>query len=315
MFKIGEVPSVQAGPVEHADFLEIECLRQSDRNASGGDLAAALGRLDDDAPEDRGESDTRMENILDEAYSELGCRAQHSGRSSHSYPFRVDEQARLLEFAKVRSRSGLYLFLLFATRINMRDGKIQGGIDGTALFEEICCEVAKSYWGDRADGMVFGTARRNGQDEVAAFPAAIKAMCNQLGECVDYYPQSGHSPKAKDGKLDVVVWKHFSDAKAGKLIGFGQCKTGTHWKNGLFELVPGNFCKKWVRTQPTVEPVRLFFMTSRVGHKDWYDCTVDGGILFDRCRILDYAPKMTHLKEKWIAWTRGAIRSQEMNPV
>ena len=79
MFKIGEVPSLQAGPIEHADFLELECLRQSDRNASGSDLAAALGRVDDDLPEDRARSDTRMENMVDEAFSELGYRAQQSG--------------------------------------------------------------------------------------------------------------------------------------------------------------------------------------------------------------------------------------------
>jgi len=61
MFKIGEVPSLQAGPIEHADFVELECLRQSDRNASGNDLAAALGRVDDDLPEDRGKSDPTRE--------------------------------------------------------------------------------------------------------------------------------------------------------------------------------------------------------------------------------------------------------------
>ena len=40
MFKIGHAPGVHAGPIEHADFLELECLRQSDRNASGADLRA-----------------------------------------------------------------------------------------------------------------------------------------------------------------------------------------------------------------------------------------------------------------------------------
>ena len=158
--------------------------------------------------------------------------------------------------------------------------------------------------------MVFGTARRNGVDEVGAFPSAVSAMCTRLREGVDYFPHSGSAPERQDGNLDVVVWKHFSDGKLGKLIGFGQCKTGTHWKNGLFEMMPSGFCHKWVRTLPIVEPVRLFFMTSRVRHTEWYDCSVDGGILFDRCRILDYAPKMAHLRDRWLTWTRAAIASQ-----
>jgi hypothetical protein len=312
MFKIGEAPSLQAGPVEHADFLELECLRQSDRNASGSDLAAALGRVDDDLPEDRPRSDTRMENVVDDAFSELDYRAQQSGGGPHVYPFSVSESARLLQLSGTKGNWGLYLFMLFATRMNMKDHKIQGGIDGTALFEEICCEVAKNYWGERADGMVFGTARRTGTSEVGAFPDAVNDLCKRLQEGVEFCSHSGFHPAAQDGNLDVVVWKHFTDGKHGKLVGFGQCKTGTHWKNGLFEMVPTGFCQKWVRTQPVVEPVRLYFMTSRLRHSEWYDCSVDGGILFDRCRILDYAPKMTTLKDRWLAWTRAAMKSQKI---
>lgn len=315
MFKIGEAPSLQAGPVEHADFLELECLRQSDRNASGSDLAAALGRVDDDLPEERSRSDVRMENIAEEAFSELVYREQQSGGGPHVYPFSVTESAKLLQFTGTKGNWGLYLFMLFATRMNMKNDRVQGGIDGTALFEEICCEVAKNYWGERADGMVFGTARRTGTSEVGSFPDAVNDLCKRLQEGVEYYEHSGSRPAAQDGNLDVVVWKHFTDGKHGKLVGFGQCKTGTHWKNGLFEMVPTGFCRKWVRTEPVVEPVRLYFMTSRLRHSEWYNCSVDGGILFDRCRILDYAPKMATLKDRWQTWTRAAMKSQKIRAI
>jgi len=187
MFKIGRVPSLQAGPIEHADFLELECLRQSDRNASGGDLAAALGRVDDDLPEERDESDIHTENYVRETFEELEYRSEHCGIGPHPYPFKVYGDSLFLEFTGSRNNWGLYIFLLFATRMNMRDDKVQGGIDGTALFEEICCEVAKAYWGNRSGGMVFGTARRNGDDEVGAFSTAVTAMCGHLGECGNYH--------------------------------------------------------------------------------------------------------------------------------
>ena len=44
MFKIGETPPFEANPIEHADFLELECLRQSDRSASGQQFSTASAR-------------------------------------------------------------------------------------------------------------------------------------------------------------------------------------------------------------------------------------------------------------------------------
>ena len=229
----------------------------------------------------------------------------------HVYPFSVNESARLLEFTGTKGNWGLYLFMLFATRMNMRDHKVQGGIDGTALFEEICCEVAKNYWGRGPMGWC--SAPRGGPAPTRSGHSRMRSMISASGfsEGVEYCSHSGFQPAAQDGNLDVVVWKHFTDGKHGKLVGFGQCKTGTHWKNGLFEMVPTGFCRKWVRTQPVVEPVRLYFMTSRLRHAEWYDCSVDGGILFDRCRILDYAPKMAHAERPLAGMDEGGHEKPE----
>src|SRR4029077_6469280 len=97
------------------------------------------------------------------------------------------------------------------------------------------------------------------------------------------------------------------DQRCGQLIGFGQCKTGTHWKNQLFELQPTGFYDKWVHTSAVVKPVRLMFLASRVRNHEWFDLGVDGGLLFDRCRILDFAPPMPALRSKWVAWTNAAL--------
>jgi hypothetical protein len=306
-FKICEVPSPNADPVEHADYLELECLRQSDRNASGGGLAAALSRIDDDLPEDRHDADERMEAIVEGAFDELENRSEHSGDGPYKYPFKVDAKDKLLEYFGKGGESELYLYMLLATRMNMQTDRSQGGINGTHLFEEICCEVAKHYWGHRTDGLVFGTARRLGDDEMGGFQQAVSDLCNRMGEGHDYHSHSGHAPTAQDGKLDIVVWKGFTDEREGQLIGFGQCKTGTHWGPGAFQLVPESFCTKWIRTRPAVIPVKLFFMTSRPRNTHWRDTCVDAGIVFDRCRTLDFAPKMATLEVKWTKWTRAAL--------
>jgi hypothetical protein len=307
MFKIGATPPLGAGAVEHADFLELECLRQSDRNASGEDLKAALSRIDDDMPQDRPISDQRLENIVEETFIELAARATHGGQGPHQYPFEVDEQGKLLKFARKHGRWDLYLFMLFATRMNMRDNRVQDTIDGTQVFEEICCEVAKNYLGERAEGLVFGTARRASNDEMVGFQNAVNNMCSGIGEGYCFFNHTQGRITSQDSNLDVVVWKHFNDHRAGKLVGFGQCKTGTHWDAGKFELVPNNFCKKWVRTQPILEPLRLYFITSRPHPSQWHECAVDAGIIFDRCRILDYAPKMANIRPRWQRWLTASI--------
>ena len=309
MFKLGNVPSPSADSLEHADFLEIECLRQSDNNASAADLAAAFGRLSDDVPEDKADSDFVAENTVQEAFSELADRSTHSGCSKHRYPFKVSGDSPLLKLRKDAARDSLYLFLLAATRMNMQSDRVQEGINGAELFEDICCEVAKNYWGTNSEGIVFGTARRTKDDEVGRFHDAVNHLCSAIGEGEKFHNHSKVRPTAQDANLDVVVWKKFSDFRKGKLIGFGQCKTGTHWAKGLFELQPEGFCQKWILTQPLVKPVRLYFIASRVQQTKWFETCVDGGIVFDRCRILDYAPKMQDLKPLWSQWTRTALKS------
>lgn len=311
-FKVGETPSARANRIEHADFLEIECLRQTDLNASGGDLLAAISRIDDDLPEERSRSDMRMDALVHEVFDELTDRARHSGAGPYTYPFHVDGDSQLLRFNGKKGQRELYLFMLFATRINMGAKRVQDGIDGTHLFEEICCEVAKNYWGNRTDGIVFGTSRRRAGSEVGGFTEAINDLCNRLGEGIGFYSPSGARPTAQDGKLDIVVWKQFTDKRQGQLIGFGQCKTGTHWEDGKFELHPEGFCKKWVRTAPAVNPVRLFFISSRPNNHQWFETSVDAGIVFDRCRILDYAPRMTVLEGQWQKWLKAALLTNDI---
>ena len=128
-------------------------------------------------------------------------------------------------------------------------------------------------------------------------------LCKAIREGEDFHPKSPGKITARDGKLDIVVWRGFTDQRHGQLIGFGQCKTGTHWKNDLSKLQPDSFCRKWMRVQPAATPVRLYFVCDRVIDRSYEMCS-DGGILFDRCRIMEYATdipkKLLKRIEKWV---------------
>jgi hypothetical protein len=45
------------------------------------------------------------------------------------------------------------------------------------------------------------------------------------------------------------------------------------------------FGRKWLRTPLIVNPIRMFFVPRRISPAIWENAGIDGGILFDRCRI------------------------------
>jgi hypothetical protein len=169
----------------------------------------------------------------------------------------------------------IYLFLLLATALNMRDNRKHAGLDGAELFELLSAEVALRYLGGRQDSRarkhVFGTSRCNWPegddtdlDDLNEFGSSINELCKLIGEGGAYRPKTKKRVHARDDKLDVVVWREFSDKRASKLMGFGQCKTGTHWSHELPRLNPRSFCDRWLDTPLASPPIKMFFLTDRI---------------------------------------------------
>lgn len=120
----------------------------------------------------------------------------------------------------------------------------------------------------------------------------------------------GASVMAKDDKLDAVAWTPFSDSLPGQLIVFGQCKTGTNWGDLASQLQPEAFIKKWLQEPIVVNPIRAFCIAEAADRSRWKSICVSTGILFDRCRMVDYAedPEQS-LLEKITRWTLAAHQS------
>lgn len=279
------------------DFIELECLRRADRNVSALDITRIMER-----EAERISQDAIMVYVRD-SIKDLESRTVSIGNRGAIYPFQVDATGGLIEYRidVADSDRMIYLFLVLCTRLNMNNDRFHGGFDAAVLFEQLCREVSIRLWGgdddDRVDALVFGTGRlADGSSDrdpidIATFSAAIDNLCDRLNEGTGFDAKSNGPVTAKDGKLDVVVWRSFTDGRNGQLIGFGQCKTGTHWETDLMKLRPDDFFSKWVRQHPAVLPVRLYFVTDRVIER-WYDRSKDGGIFLDRCRIMEYCSKL-----------------------
>ena len=305
MFKWPDGPSPRAPAHELADFAELVCWRH--KTTSVTHLAQSLGRL---AENDYSEGVPEEEEIpkdIEGAFQEIERRMWACGGG---YPFDVGEKGNTLHVIQDSgsNKNLVYKYLLLATRLDMSNNRTHANIDGANLLEYLAAEAARQYLGDRAQSIVFGTA-----EDASDFPAKINSLCDSLEEGGGFVERGGSSRRKKDDKLDVVAWKPFIDRREGKLIAFGQCKTGTNWKDHVSQLQPAAFCSKWFHSQPILTPVRMFFVSEALSSVDWRNESVDAGLIFDRCRIIDFCHEISEdVLVKITAWTEAAAQSTEL---
>ena len=304
MFKWPRTPSANADEHELADYAELVCWEQG--STSVMQLLKQLGRIAENDYSDGVPEEEETDEVVQATFTEME-RREHACRGG--YPFKIGKQGYTLHASKyaVSHKPIIYKYLLLATRLNMKDDRVQGGIDGTLLFEELAAESGREYFGNRAEKFIFGTSA-----EASDFRGKVSALCKQMKEGVRFVNRDDTSPNERDGKLDVVVWKAFTDSLPGKLIGFGQCKTGTYYRDTLTQLQPDVFCSKWLHSNPTVPPVRMFFVAEALPRSRWQSTSYDAGLLLDRCRIIDFCDEISSaVMEKVTDWTEAAARDMK----
>jgi hypothetical protein len=311
------VPSPEAEDklVNLADWVEVKALLESDGNASREDLARALGR-------EYSMEDASAKGLAAEVFRELAdrhdsCIPLPGKGHAWEYPFTLNASGTLLSVRsdmQPKAKPGvLYKFLLVASRADMDAQRKLDGHDPTALFEQVCADILLNFWGgktDRSGALIFGTAKTKTLQN-KKFQANIDNLCLTLKEGRGM-KHSAKAPGGGDGKLDIVVWRIFSDGRAGGLVGFGQCKTGVHWKDHLTKLNPRGFCHKFFQQPLVLDPIRVYMVPHRVEGAQWEAHTGDGGLLLDRCRLVQYGYDIS--KEVFgncKAWLEAALERQQ----
>ena len=298
MFKWPGTPSARPSEHELADYAELVCWEQGSTSMNA--LSADLDRLEENDYSDGVPEEEELPQVVEGAYREIERRQEACG---DGYPFVIGGKGYTLHASQeANSNHTIYKYLLLATRLNMKDKRAHAGIDGASLFEELASEAARQYLGLRAESIVFGTAAG-----MADFPGKVNDLCKRINEGDGYVNRNEAPPNERDGKLDVVAWKHFADRLPGKLIAFGQCKTGTNYKDTLTQLQPDSFCKKWLRSPLVLTPMRMFFVAEALSRSRWANTSYDAGLLFDRCRIVDFCDGINGaVLEKVTTWTKAA---------
>ncbi len=306
MFTLPNLPTQFATQSELADFFEVLAAKR--RRASKTEVASHLSITSDNLYNvGCDDEDDQIAVKLDGVLIELERRQHACG--SDGYPFKISPAGTSLVYLGDTSvfcncKKTAYLYLLLSTRLNMNDNRIHASIDGTAILEELAAVTIKSYLGCRAESINFGTSVRGG------FGKKIDNLCRQFGEGGQHKNPVGVARHTKDGKLDIVGWIPFTDRLEGKLSVFGQCKTGTNWKDSINDLQPASFIKKFMCSPYHMDPLRAFFVSESVDRSRWHDMTIDAGLLFDRCRIVDFCPDLpSRLLSKVKTWTEAALKT------
>jgi hypothetical protein len=309
-------PSTDDILVDAADWAEANALFRADGSVSREDLARALFRRSSIR-------ELRARQIADDAFLELEDRVQSCGRGrvdSDRYPFSLSPDKTLLSLKRpfrINSNFGLlYWFLLFVTRADMSSGaRVLDGTDPTEVFEQVCADVLGTFWGGESKmsgSMVMGTSAGGGP---SSFKSRIEQLCENIGEGAGWRA-GARQPGGGDAKLDVVAWRRFSDKRQGALLGFAQCKTGVNWRDHLTKLQPVTFSRRFMRQSLLLAPLRLYMVPHRIGQHRWEEDTSDGGLLFDRCRILQYSWRVSEpILNRCKKWVAAAYRRQKSRRV
>ena len=315
MFNWPGTPSPRAKGHETADYNEFliwkqeiadfsELISWQEDLSSDQFISSQLSKLDENDYTDGVPEEDGLIELVGEAFNAVQERAEVCG---DGYPFLLESDGNVLQTrpGAVNAQHIVYKFLLLATRLNMATNRQHAELDGTVLFEELCVEVARNYFGENSIPFLFGTA--NGMDN---FQDKVNRLCNCLGEGGQFRNPGNRTPTAKDDGLDIAVWNPFVDRRPGKLIGFGQCKTGTNYEDYFTRLQPEAFCKNWFETMPTVTPVRMFFVAESLLHEGWYQKSNLAGILLDRCRIIEYCNEIpSETLSRLTTWTKAAAQN------
>jgi hypothetical protein len=305
-FKLENGLSAEPNQNEIADFWEVECLKRPDKSASILTVRKARGIGDDIQEPDDDEHDFELEETDQQIVEELDRRTKGC---KGTYPFKLKGKGEKLRLTPLEGQQEFaYLYLLAATRLNMSQHRVHDGIDGARLFEEICAVVLRNYFGSRSKSVVFGTGANGG------FHDKLEGLCKEVTEMtlLPLFRSKTYAPQ--DDDLDVVAWIPFSDGMASNLICFAQSKTGTHWEEATSELNVSAFLKRWVSTQPALDPIKAFMICDSVIAQDFRNRAVTN-LLFDRCRIAEYMDFTgeEELFSRVIKWTKAALLHHQIS--
>jgi hypothetical protein len=240
-------PDIGSSPSLLADWVELQALVSSNRKAQRSVLdsifrltseerSVRLKQDEETGTRDDGEIiESELEEVALNVADELEWRAEKLGPA---YPFKLESRGvgnprwELLGPAEPLTREHL-IYIACLLIVAFRRSLLIPEDDIAEIFThdylgrifQICaCLAVGGYIS--GDVVSFGWPRATGD----AFLPALRNAWDRFGAytIVDAVPD-GAPNNLKDGGLDVIGWRNFSDGRPARLIVFGQAASGDNW--------------------------------------------------------------------------------------
>ena len=300
-YKIGALLTSGATLAEIADYIEVQCLLSEEGCFSIVEAAEDSGFVEDEDEIDSIDTDD-YNNFADALY-QIDLRSQYS--TLGKYPFVAETKIVSMNESCSEYDQTLYSFLLFATRLKMGRDRIVNEKDGTLLFERLCRGVLTQFFGSHAESIVFGTGA---EDELKSFEEKVKGLLKRINEkgYQFQYPEGLHHQQ-KDYGIDLIAFIPFNDSRKGHFMAFGQCKTGTSWRDKLGQMNPKSFCDVFLIPPLRFTPISIYMVSEACDENLDILASRSSSLLFDRTRIVEFLPDKINkdLYDDIQLWVKG----------
>jgi hypothetical protein len=309
-----------SGNSDYISFSKLTRILRSD----GTEAAAEEfdGDLDDDDRDDLELERDEDDDVEDDARVELLVDEVRTRRriGENLYPFDIDDSDEaVVQRGAPGERVYFLLLILSADGTAFRaDGRAH---EVEATYDTVAMEAMRRYLGRNAKGVRFA---RNASDEgdagsrPAGFPEAVDWLRGRLQvgrgsrapgrgsgadpadteadepEFVTHWESEtavslGREPLASynDAGVDVVVWWHFADGRAGSPVLLAQCTVQRRWERKLRD-IPTRLWERWVDFSAGPPQTALVIpFADRLDSRTWDDRTLEAGVIIDRRRLLE----------------------------
>jgi hypothetical protein len=188
-------------------------------------------------------------------------------------PFQISDS--IIEFNPNVLQNNIYLACLIIAIFGVENGSK----DTSKVFERVVCNAAKHYLS--GDGVVFGWPVTDMEN------ISIKDRIIELSMKLNERYVESPPAKYKDRGVDVVAWKPFSEKvlrRPSQVVLLLQCAAGQDWRSKTGEL-PIHAWEQYIHW--SCNPIKAFAIPHIISKKDWHEISKEGGILFDRIRIVN----------------------------
>jgi len=248
MFEIPSPESIE----EVADWVELVVAYRNE-SLSRSELYRHVGAARGNEPD---------ESFISDVWQELNSREKYYSKS----PFKVHDVTVNPSF-RWQEKPEYIFCLIFAVF-----GGTRNLFKSAKQFERVSAEAIKEYISGEARILGRGNCKHQTlKEQIDSFAKDIK----------EKFVEPPSSEK-NDDTVDIVAWKPFGDDRCSQIIILAQCAAGRNWKTKLCSLRLERW-KQYIHW--ACQPIKGFMVPRIISQREWYESSVDAGLLFDRVRI------------------------------